>query len=88
MTAENRHHITIYTKPNCMACNQTKRLMNKKEIDYTEAPITDEVLNFARKRGLHEAPIVVVCRTGDSIDNAEAWSGFRSEHINQLAENN
>lgn len=80
--------INLYTKPNCMACNQTKRLMNKLDIEFTEAPITDEVLNFARKRELAEAPIIVAYRTGDTIDTAEAWSGFRPDRIKALTDNN
>lgn len=79
-------HITIYTKPSCPACQQTKRLFDKKEIDYTEAPITDEVMKFAAKRNFTQAPIVVVYRTGDTIDNSEAWSGFRVDHISKLVE--
>lgn len=60
--------------------------MDKLDIDYTEAPITDEVLAFAEERGITQAPIVVVYHVGDTINDAAAWGGFRAEKIKQLAE--
>lgn len=68
-----------------MACNQSKRLLDKLDIDYTEAPITEEVLAFAKDRGLTQAPIITVYRVGDTINEATAWSGFRPENIKKLA---
>lgn len=61
------------------------RLMNKKNINYAEFPITEEVIKFAQKRGITQAPIVVVYRNGDTFDDAEAWGGFRPDRILALA---
>ena len=76
--------VTIYTKPGCPACTQSMRLMDKLDIDYTECPITEEVLAFAKDRGLTQAPIITVYRTGDTINEALTWGGFRPEKIKQL----
>lgn len=78
--------VNLYSKPNCMACNQSKRLLDKLDIDYTEAPITDEVMEFAKKRGITQAPIVVIYHVGDTINDAAAWGGFRPEKIKHLAQ--
>lgn len=83
---ENTILTTIYTKPGCPACTQSMRLMDKLNIDYTEAPITEDVLAFAKDRGLTQAPIITIYRTGDTINEASAWSGFYPEKIKQLAE--
>lgn len=60
------------------------RLMDKLDIDYTECPITEEVLAFAKDRGLTQAPIITAYRTGDTINEALTWGGFRPEKIKQL----
>lgn len=78
--------VNLYVKPNCPACSQTKRLMKKLDIDFTECPITEDVLAFAKDRGLTQAPIITVYRTGDTINEATAWAGFYPEKIKQLAE--
>jgi len=78
--------VNLYSKPNCMACNQSKRLLDKLGIDYTEGPITEDVLAFAKDRGLTQAPIITVYRTGDTINEATAWGGFYPEKIKQLAQ--
>jgi len=78
--------INVYAKPYCPACQQTKRLMSKLDIDYTEAPITDDVLAFAKKRDLHQAPIVTVFHQGDTINDVVAWDGFRPDLIKKLSE--
>ena len=80
--------VGVYTKPNCPACSQTKRLMKKLNIEFTEAPITDEVLTFAKKRGLLQAPIVVIYHRVEETPNITAWDGFREEKIKQLAKEN
>lgn len=78
--------VNIYVKPHCPACNQAKRLMKKKGIEFTEAPFTDEVLEFAKKRGFSQAPVTTVYHVGDTVNDVAAWDGFRPDRINKLAE--
>ena len=59
--------VTVYTKPACPSCVKTKRHLEKNGVEYTEAPIIPEVIDFATERGIQQAPIVTVYRTGDTI---------------------
>ena len=60
--------------------------MKKLGIEFTEAPITDEVLTFAKKRNLLQAPIVTAYHQSDTINDVVAWDGFRPDHIKKLSE--
>ena len=53
-------------------------------MDYTEAPIIPEVMDFATERGFKQAPIVTVYRPGDTISTAEAWCGYQPHKIDTL----
>ena len=78
--------VTVYTKPACPNCVKTKRHLEKNGVEYTEAPIIPEVIDFATERGIQQAPIVTVYRTGDTISTAEAWGGYQPDRINELAQ--
>lgn len=82
---ENNMKITVYSKPNCIQCEQTKKLLNKIEADYTVIDVTqdEEAYNYITNRlGYKAAPVIVVedeeGLTGDS------WSGFNPEKIYDL----
>lgn len=71
--------VTIYTLPNCVQCESTKRLMTKLGIEYSVVDLTtvpDKVAEF-RELGLTAAPIVTT--------DIKIWSGFRHGKIQSLA---
>ena len=72
--------ITVWEKPNCVQCMQTKKEMDKRGIIYETRRLdrsTKAVERF-KEMGLMAAPIV---ETDD-----RRWSGFRIHAINGLAQ--
>ncbi len=74
---------TVYTKPNCVQCDMTKRLMDKIGVEYTTVDIVEnpEELDKLIKMGYRAAPVVVVT----SETSIESWAGFQPEKITALA---
>ena len=72
--------VTVYTKPDCVQCDATKRTLNKHEIPFIEIDLTAdaEVLDRLKAAGWMRAPIV---ETADG----QMWSGFRPDKIRDLA---
>ncbi|MCJ0980601.1 glutaredoxin family protein [Rhodococcus sp. IEGM 1401] len=73
--------ITVYTKPECNNCDQTKRRLNKHGIEYTTVDVTEDAA--AREfvtdgLGYRQMPVVVV-------DENTHWSGFRIDALDRLA---
>ena len=73
--------ITVYTKPECNNCGQTKRRLNKHGIEYTTVDVTEDAA--AREfvtdgLGYRQMPVVVV-------DENTHWSGFRIDALDKLA---
>ncbi|OAK53999.1 glutaredoxin family protein [Rhodococcoides kyotonense] len=73
--------ITVYTKPECNKCDQTKRRLNKHGIEYTTVDVTEDAA--AREfvtdgLGYRQMPVVVV-------DENTHWSGFRIDALDRLA---
>lgn len=71
--------ITLYTKPNCVQCNATKRALDKQGLDYETVDLTEDVnaLDHIKGLGFQQAPVVFA---GD-----DSWSGFRPDKIKALA---
>lgn len=71
---------TVYTKPNCVQCDMTKRLMDKIGVAYQTVDIIDnpEELDKLIEMGYKAAPVVVA-------EDGESWAGFQPEKINSLA---
>jgi glutaredoxin-like protein NrdH len=72
--------VTVYSLPNCVQCNQTKRLMDREGIDYLAVQL-DERPDLAaqfKEEGLMQAPIVMVGNDG------RRWTGFRPDLIKDL----
>ena len=71
--------VVVYTTPNCPQCMSTKRLMDKKGIEYRVVDLTTEPekLEEFRAQGFTQAPIVTT--------DIKTWSGFRFEKIDSLA---
>lgn len=70
---------TVYTKPQCVQCDMTKRMMDKIGVEYTTVDIVEnpEELNKLIEMGYRAAPVVVT-------DN-DSWAGFQPDKINALA---
>lgn len=71
--------VTVWEKPNCVQCMQTKRVMDQEGIKYRTRRLDkslDAVERFIQM-GLTAAPIVET--------DTKRWSGFRLEKIRSLA---
>jgi len=70
--------ITVYTKPDCMQCDMTKRLMDREGIAYSSVDVTEdaEAMELVRGMGYLSMPVVVA--------GNEHWSGFRAERVKGL----
>ena len=71
--------VTVWTLPNCVQCEQTKKQMDKLGIKYEVQSLADNplVLEGFKQQGLMSAPIVTT--------DTKAWSGFRLDKIQSLA---
>ena len=72
--------ITVYSKPACVQCEQTKKLLTKNGLEFETIDITEDVdaYNKVVKMGFMSAPVVVT-------DN-DSWAGFQPDKINGLVE--
>lgn len=70
--------VIVYSNPNCTACEQTKRFLTVKGIEFEAKMIQDspEVFALIEEKGYSAAPVVVA---GD-----ESWSGFKLDKLNAL----
>ena len=70
--------VIVYSNPNCQACEQTKRFLTVKGIEFEAKMIQDspEVFALIEEKGYASAPVVVV---GD-----DSWAGFRLDKLNTL----
>ena len=68
--------ITVYTNPNCVQCDQTKRMFDKANVSYNTKDLSENPKDLQRflDMGFKSAPIV---ETSHDI-----WSGFRIDKIN------
>lgn len=70
---------TVYTKNNCVQCEQTKRLMDRLELSYDVVNISEHPTELDRliKMGYTAAPVV--------ITDTDSWAGFNPDKIKDLA---
>ncbi|MFC9768635.1 glutaredoxin domain-containing protein [Rhodococcus jostii] len=75
-------NVTVYSKPNCMGCTATKRLLTRLEIPHTIVDITDDgaAYEYVRSLGYTSAPVVVA----ELPDGMQHWAEFREERIRHL----
>ena len=71
--------VTVYTKPACVQCDATKRMMDKLKIEYSVVDITvdTEAFDMIISKGFQSVPVVIA-------DN-DSWSGFNPDKISRLA---
>lgn len=71
--------VTVYSKPNCVACTQTKKNLEKSGITYNTIDITEDTdaYNKIVDLGFRAAPVVIVNRDGQE----DAWAGYQPEKL-------
>jgi glutaredoxin-like protein NrdH len=72
--------VIVYTKPACVQCDQTKRFLDKSNIEYSTVDITLDTEAFDKiiEMGFKSAPVVVT-------DN-DSWAGFNPTKLAKLVE--
>lgn len=68
----------VYEKPHCPQCNMTKHAMDKNNIPFETAPLTDDLIEQFKKEGIMQAPVVVT--------EGKTWGGFQPDLIKELRE--
>jgi glutaredoxin-like protein NrdH len=71
--------VTVWTNPNCVQCDMTKKTMTKLGIEYKEMSLQEHplVIDTFKAQGFMSAPIVTT--------DTKIWSGFRLDKIKSLA---
>jgi len=79
--ARNTAAIVIYTKPNCVQCTRTFRMLDRAEIVYTAVNVTEDqaALDYIKGLDYSSAPVVFV----STIEGEIHWGGFRPDLIEQ-----
>ena len=75
------NEIIVYSKPNCMQCEFTKRWLHENGIPYTAYDVTknERYVNRVIQLGYQNLPVVYV-------DNKRHWFGFRPDLMEELKE--
>jgi glutaredoxin-like protein NrdH len=70
---------TVYTKPSCVQCDMTKRMLDRMGVEYETVDITEDsaAMEMVLGLGFKSAPVVIT-------DN-DSWAGFNPDKINSLA---
>lgn len=71
--------VTVYSLPNCVQCESTKRMLKTNNVDFKEVNMADDpvALEMVKALGYQSAPVVIA--------GNEHWSGFRMDRIKALA---
>jgi glutaredoxin-like protein NrdH len=69
--------VTVYTKPNCVQCNMTKKYLDDRKVEYSTVDITQdsEALDKIINQGFKAAPVVNA--------GSQWWSGFQPDLIDK-----
>ena len=70
---------TVYTKPSCVQCDMTKKMLDKIGVEYDTVDITQDEIALEKilEMGFKSAPVV--------ITDTDSWAGFNPDKINSLA---
>lgn len=71
--------VTVYSLPNCVQCDTTKRFLNKNLIEYNEIDLSQDSEAYEKIKGwgFTQAPVVEY--------DKKAWSGFRMDMLSQIS---
>jgi glutaredoxin-like protein NrdH len=72
--------VIVYTNPNCVQCEMTKKYLDKEGIEYTVEDLQseanyDKLVEFVNQ-GFKSAPIVVT--------DTETWSGYKLDKLKEI----
>jgi glutaredoxin-like protein NrdH len=72
--------VIVYTKPACVQCEATKRMMDKLSIEYNTVDITldNDAFDMLISKGFKSAPVV--------ITENDSWAGFNPDKISGLVD--
>ena len=72
--------VTVYSKPDCMQCNFTKKWLKEQGVPYTELNIKEdqEALLKVKEMGYQAVPVIVT--------ETENWYGFQPDKLAELVE--
>ena len=73
--------ITVYSKPNCMQCEMSKRYLKDKGIEFKEINVFEDAdsLEMLRSAGLTQMPVVMA-------DGYDPITGFRPNELVKLGD--
>ena len=68
--------VIVYSNPNCVQCEQTKKYLTLKGVEFEAKMIADspEVLPIIEENKYTSAPVVVA-------SDGHSWSGFRLDKL-------
>jgi glutaredoxin-like protein NrdH len=70
--------ITVYSNPNCVQCENTKRFLTNNGIEFEAKMLQDspEIMPLIKEKGYKTAPVVTT--------DTDSWSGFNLSKLNSL----
>lgn len=73
--------IKVYSKPNCMHCDFTKKHLDRMGLEYQTVDVTtdQQALDEVHQMGFHGLPVVVA-------DGVAPWVGYRPDELDKLGE--
>ena len=71
-------NITVYSKPDCVQCDMTKRYLDRHSVSYEVVDVTqdEDALEYVKSLGFASVPVV---KAGNNV-----WAGFRVERLEEL----
>lgn len=77
--------ITVYSKPDCVQCDWTYKILDKADAEYGSLDITEDEDAMQVVKGLNylAAPVVVI--RDDAGEMVDHWKGFQPDKIKQYA---
>ncbi|MFO8069252.1 MAG: glutaredoxin-like protein NrdH [Alkalibacterium sp.] len=72
--------VIVYSKPNCMQCQFTKKYLENKGIPFEVKDIeqNEKAIDEVRQLGFSSLPVVIA-------EGIEAFNGFRPDMLNRLS---
>lgn len=72
-------NITVYSKPSCVQCTQTKKTLTKLGLPYVEVDVTEDQEAYDKivALGFMAAPVVIA--------GERSWAGFKPDRLAALA---
>ena len=73
--------IKVYSKPNCMQCDFTKKHLDRMGLEYQSVDVTTDhqALDKVQQMGFHGLPVVVA-------DGMAPFVGYRPDELDKLGE--